>query len=60
MRVKPQALTFGLFIATLAAIGSSSMFMARWPNRFGWVTLGLGLFVVLMIVVALLATRRTA
>ena len=59
MRVKPQTLTFGLYVATLAAIISSSLVMTRWPDSFLWVVLGLGVFVALMSIVAFVATRRT-
>ena len=58
MPAKTRVLTFNLFVATLVAILTSSWAMLQWPNRSTWVLVGLSAFVVLLILVTVIATRR--
>jgi hypothetical protein len=59
MKVKPEILTFILFLATLIAILISTWIVGRWPQAFQKVTIGLLGFVALLFLVTAIGTRKT-
>jgi len=59
MTIKPQSLTYTLYFAFLIAIITSTWVIKRSPEAINWVTLGMAIFMVLLVVVVAIFTRKT-
>ena len=59
MTIKPEALTYILYVAFLIAIVASTWVVGRSPDAINWVGGGLAVFMVLLVVVVAIFTRKT-
>jgi hypothetical protein len=60
MAIKPQTLTYSLYVAFLIVIIASTWVVRRSPDAINWVGIGLAVFVGLMVVVVAIFTKKTA